>query len=52
MQTYWDPVDALKPWNSHWALEKKSTYYISLHQSVYFSYLQGAFHSNIFSLGL
>lgn len=52
MQTYWDPVDALKSWNSHWTLKKKSTHYISLHQSVYFSYLGDIFHSNTFSLGL
>lgn len=52
MQTYWDPVDALKSWNSHWALKKKSAHYISLHQPVYLSYLSDTHHSNIFSLGL
>lgn len=52
MQTYWDPVDALKSWNSHWTLKKKRKHYISLHRSVYFSYLQDIFHFNTFNLEL
>lgn len=39
VQTYGDPVDALKSWNSHWTLKKKSTHHIPFHCSGYFSYL-------------